>query len=101
MEFITTLGTWAFGSISSYTAALLPVIIPDFTSNFYSPVESSVTADLGPHLSQNAAIFLPGSAHFEDATDLWQQYMVPNITVVVEVATETDVQKTVSRVSFS
>ena len=101
MELITTLGAWAFASVPSYTAGLFPGFFPRFTSNLFSSVEDSVTADLGSRLSQNAAIFLPGSSKFEKATDLWQQYMVPHIAVVIEVATESDVQQTVSQLPLS
>lgn len=98
MELITTVGAWALGSVSSYTAGLCLGFLPAFTSNIFSPVDSSLASDLGPRLSQNAAILLPGSADSTIATDRWQQYVVPNITVVVEVATESDIQQTVSQV---
>jgi hypothetical protein len=51
---------------------------------------------LSSRLSSNASIFLPGSSEFSDATLRWQEWESPNITIVVEVATEDDVQETVS-----
>ncbi len=101
MELITTLGAWAFASVPSYTAGLFPGFFPHFTSNFFSSVEDSVTADLGSRLSQHAAIILPGSSQFASAIEFWQQYMVPHIAVVIEVATESDVQQTVSQLPLS
>lgn len=101
MELITTLGIWSLESVSSYTVGLLPGFISGLTSNNIGAVASTVVTELGPRLSQNAAILLPGSVQFADATDLWQQYMVPNITVVVDVASESDVQQTVSQVDLS
>ena len=54
-----------------------------------------VEADLGPRLSTEAAIYLPGSNGFETATDRWIPWRNPGFDVVVEVATEEDVGETV------
>ena len=58
--------------------------------------EQAIITELGPHLSPNASIILPGSPEFANATLRWQEYKDPNITIVVKVATESDVQQTVS-----
>jgi hypothetical protein len=51
--------------------------------------------ELKKELSSGAAIYLQGSTEFVNATTRWQIYKEPNITVVVEVATEKDVSTTV------
>jgi hypothetical protein len=84
-----------------------------FVNSFQTPFQNVVSfperlgarsidikTDLGPRLSSNASIFLPGSSQFADATLRWQEWRDPNITVVVEVATEGDVQETVSRLKL-
>lgn len=59
----------------------------------------NITEELGPLLSPNAAIIFPGSAEFLVATDRDNEQNPPTYAVVVEVATESDVQETV-RVLF-
>jgi hypothetical protein len=56
----------------------------------------NITEELGPLLSSNAAIIFPGSAEFLVATDRDNEIDPPTYAVVVEVATESDVQATVS-----
>lgn len=56
----------------------------------------NITQDLGPLLSAGAAIVFPGSAEFLIATDRDNRQDPPTYAVVVEVATESDVQQTVS-----
>lgn len=55
----------------------------------------NISKDLGPQLSPNAAIIFPGSTEFAVATDRDNQQDPPTFSVVVEVATEKDVIKTV------
>ncbi|KAH8673621.1 FAD-dependent oxygenase [Xylariales sp. PMI_506] len=55
----------------------------------------NITQELGPLLSPGAAIVFPGSAEFLVATDRDNEQDPPNFAVVVEVATEGDVQETV------
>jgi hypothetical protein len=52
-------------------------------------------AGLGPLLSAEATIAFPGSAGFLAATDRDNEQNPPTYAVVVEVATESDVQETV------
>ncbi|KAH6678178.1 hypothetical protein B0J14DRAFT_316655 [Halenospora varia] len=54
-----------------------------------------IEAELGPLLSQNASIITKSSPQFSGATLRWQDYHSPDIGVVVEVATEIDVQETI------
>jgi hypothetical protein len=62
----------------------------------FSCASSSITKELGPLLSRKAAIIFPGSAEFLVATDRDNEQDPPTYSVVVEVATESDVQETVS-----
>lgn len=55
-----------------------------------------IRTKLAPELSEHADIYYPDSDVFEDATARWSYYHPPNFTVVVEVAVEEDVAKTVS-----
>lgn len=57
---------------------------------------ANITKDLGPLLSPGAEIVFPGSAKFLAAIDRDNRQDLPTHKVVVEVATERDVQETVS-----
>lgn len=52
--------------------------------------------ELGQFLSGGASIHLSGSERFNKATTRWSTFQAPNVTVVVEVATENDVSETAS-----
>lgn len=85
MELAAALGAWALGKFNS-----LP------WSNHYSTLHpAGIIVDLGPKLSSGAQILFPGSSGFEKATARYSQYHAPKITVVVQVAQEEDVAKTV------
>lgn len=56
---------------------------------------ANITNTLGPLLSTAAQIHFPGSAGFNSSTDRWQDFAPPSFAVVVQVATEEDVQETV------
>lgn len=56
----------------------------------------NITKELGPLLSSKAAIVFPDTAEFLVATDRDNEQDPPTYSVVVEVATESDVQQTVS-----
>ncbi|KFY10802.1 hypothetical protein V492_04835 [Pseudogymnoascus sp. VKM F-4246] len=55
----------------------------------------NITQKLGPLLSPSAAIIFPGSTEFLVATDRDNEQDPPTYAVVVEVASESDVQETV------
>lgn len=57
---------------------------------------ANITEELGPLLSPGADIVFPGSAEFLAAIDRDNRQDPPIYRVVVEVATERDVQETVS-----
>jgi hypothetical protein len=59
-------------------------------------IAANISKDLGPQLSSKAAIIFPGSAEFLVAIDRDNEQDPPTFSVVVEVATENDVIKTVS-----
>lgn len=56
---------------------------------------ATINNTLGPQLSTNAQIHLPGSASFNTSTERWNSHITPTFAVVVEVATEADVQATI------
>lgn len=56
---------------------------------------NTITDILGPLLSPNASIYLPGTEGFVNGTARWSLLDQPNVTAVVKVATEADVQQTV------
>lgn len=62
----------------------------------FSSAYPNITKELGPHLSPSAAIIFPGSSEFLVATDRDNEQDPPTFAVVVEVASESDVQETVS-----
>lgn len=90
MELIITFIAWAFGAISS-----LSVFQTSPLSLFFSK-QATIISELGPQLSPNASILLPGSTEFTDAATRWQQYRKPDVNVVVQVTNEHDIQRTVS-----
>lgn len=60
-----------------------------------SHATADITNSLGPLLSADARIHLPGSAGYNTSTDRWQDYAPPTFGVVVQVSDERDVQETV------
>jgi len=80
MEVIAALGAWALSN-------------SPMSRFLYSP---NITAELGPLLSHDASIYLPGSAQFDTATDRYEKMSRnPGISIVVEVSNEEDIQATV------
>jgi tRNA pseudouridine synthase 9 len=57
---------------------------------------ADIQTTLAPQLSANASIYFPNEKIFGLATERWSYYHPPNFTVVIEVAEEEDVAKTVS-----
>ncbi|KAI5926546.1 hypothetical protein F4810DRAFT_707635 [Camillea tinctor] len=55
----------------------------------------NIAADLGPLLSPQASIVLPGDATFSNLVSRWREYEASTISAVVQVSTEADVQQTV------
>ncbi|KAJ5629512.1 hypothetical protein N7528_003169 [Penicillium herquei] len=70
---------------------------PDHTPGFIHSLcnRGDIATDLGAHLSSGANIWVPGSSNFDIATTRWSALDAPNISIVVEVATEDDVAATV------
>jgi hypothetical protein len=56
---------------------------------------ATINSTLGPQLSARAQIHPLGSAGFNTSTERWNSYINPTFAVVVEVATEADVQATI------
>lgn len=61
-----------------------------------SRANTNITDELGPLLSSGAEIVYPGSTEFLAAIDRDNRQDPPTYAVVVDVATESDVQETVS-----
>ncbi len=91
MDKLTSFSVWALGTILSRVGH----------QSFFLSGHLNVAKELGAQLSPSASVFLPSSSQFATATTRWQQYQDLNITVVVEVATEKDVQQTVSGMLLS
>ncbi|KIM94075.1 hypothetical protein OIDMADRAFT_136488 [Oidiodendron maius Zn] len=66
-----------------------------FSLIHFSCAYPNITKELGPLLSPGAAIVFPGSPEFLIATDRDNEEDPPTFSVIVEVATESDVQETV------
>ncbi|KAL4737143.1 hypothetical protein BDV11DRAFT_206979 [Aspergillus similis] len=56
---------------------------------------ADIQTTLAPQLSANANIYFPSEETFELATGRWSYYHPPNFTVVIEVADENDVAKSI------
>lgn len=56
---------------------------------------ATINTTLSPQLSAKAQIHLPSSTGFNTSTERWNSHITPTFAVVVEVATEADVQATI------
>jgi len=90
MEVVAAVGAWAITALSSYDISEYSLSRAYFNYN-----TANIETELGSLLSPNASIIFPASPRFGNATSRWQEYKRPGINIVVEVATETDVQRTV------
>ena len=61
--------------------------------------QAGLLAGLQPLLSNESSIYLPDSQQYVDATTRWDASTHPGLSAVVKVASEADVQRTVSCVS--
>lgn len=78
------------GGLAAWAASLF--------SGLQSPLglqKLDTVAQLGPLLSPDANILLPGSRGYEFGTDRWNPWKAPKFDVVIEVATEIDVEQAV------
>ncbi|KAL2819154.1 hypothetical protein BJX63DRAFT_418917 [Aspergillus granulosus] len=64
-------------------------------SNAFISSRADISSELGGQISQEANIYFPDAEEFANATERWSDFYRPNFTVVVEVAEEEDVAKTV------
>ncbi|KAF2471875.1 FAD-binding domain-containing protein [Lindgomyces ingoldianus] len=78
------------GSVLWAVGALAAGVLQVFTSS-----TGSINRDLGPLLSQEAQIYLPGSEGFSNATTRWSAAARPDFKAIVKVKTEADVQHTI------
>ncbi|KAJ5211730.1 FAD binding domain-containing protein [Penicillium cinerascens] len=91
MEFLAIAFAGVLGNICSILS--LSTTSTGWFNSLCSP--GDISSVLGPHLSSGAHIYLPGSDQFTQATTRWSAYQAPNFTVIVKVATESDVGETV------
>ncbi|KAB5566330.1 hypothetical protein GE09DRAFT_1171507 [Coniochaeta sp. 2T2.1] len=56
---------------------------------------SNIVAELGPLLSPDASIILRSDTRFATLTSRWREHLAPKFSVVVQTATEADVQHTI------
>ena len=56
----------------------------------------TVSTELGPKLSEEGLVVLPGDAAFTNLTSRWREWHSPEVVAVVKAATEGDVQEAVS-----
>lgn len=82
-------GLLAWFAFFCYVSEYLPGVWP-------SRDMSEIEQELKQILSSGATVYMPHSAGFKSATDRWNPWENPSFDVVVEVATEDDVGKTVS-----
>ncbi|PYH41618.1 putative FAD-dependent oxygenase [Aspergillus saccharolyticus JOP 1030-1] len=81
---------------SYWKACILGLLCTILTRNLVAAIGlANITAELEPRLSPGARIILPNNTDFELATYRWSTFAQPRFTVVVEVATERDVEETV------
>ncbi|KAI8959246.1 hypothetical protein F5Y11DRAFT_333866 [Daldinia sp. FL1419] len=68
-----------------------------FKKDMASVIDKAINlkSNLGPRLSSDASIVLPGDEHFASLTSRWREWRAPTIAAVVQVATEDDVQQAV------
>ncbi|KAJ5175929.1 uncharacterized protein N7482_001806 [Penicillium canariense] len=81
------------GLLGSFCSTLAPATGIGWLNSLCN--RGNISAELGPNLSSGANIYLPGSEGFTQSTERWSSFEAPNVTVVVEVATENDVAETV------
>lgn len=76
-----------------------PVVPHYFQRKLFSRGNISVTAveaELGPQLSSGSLIFGPGNPQWSNATSRYDTFVRPDVQLVVEPATESDIAKIVS-----
>ena len=93
MEVIPALGAWALGP--NFTSNVVSSVNEFTTKLFAWDPQSRILAHMPQLLSPDANIYFPGSPKFAEAILRWQEWQDPNITIVVEVTTESDVIETV------
>jgi len=90
MELMSALSGWASSSFQFYDPSQYPS-----SSNPLYQCPLNAVKELGCLLSPNASIIIPEDDRFAEATSRWTTWKKPNVTIVVEVATEKDIQETV------
>ena len=93
----------------SYVALQFYMVFADTIAQLARPVDGlesenrvashfsfpDIVTQLGPQLSQNAAVLVSSSSGFDNAAQRWQTYNDPSFSAIVDVAVESDIVKTV------
>lgn len=72
------------------------LLLAAFLATLVSAVIGNLTSDLSPKLSEGAEIYYPGSTAYKTATTRWSASIKPGLDAIVKVASEEDIQATVS-----
>ena len=59
------------------------------------PTANQIRSELGPKLSAKTFIYDPASPEFEESVSRWQPFSSPNVSIVVDAHTESDVIATI------
>lgn len=92
---LVALAAYLLNFTTLFNSEWIPFLDPA-TLQHDKPYEiATVASTLGPQLSTTAQIHIPGSAGFNTSKERWNSHITPTFAVVVEVATEADVQATI------
>ena len=72
------------------------IFLASIVSSIAASLAGNLTTGLRPLLSSAAEIYYPGSVGYTNATTRWSADTKPGLDVIVKVASEEDVQATVS-----
>lgn len=75
---------------------LRAMFLASLISSIAASLAGKLANDLQPLLSSAAEIYYPGSVGYTNATTRWSADIKPGLDVIVKVASEEDVQTTVS-----
>ncbi|KAI9680453.1 MAG: hypothetical protein M1822_007211 [Bathelium mastoideum] len=91
--------------IAAYGLTLLPTLVtsspivpPYFQRKLFSRgniTSTTVAAELGPQLSNGSLVFGPNNPQWSNATSRWDTLVRPDVQVVVEPASESDIAKVI------
>lgn len=92
------------GGLAIFQNLVVSVTIPSYFQT--SPTTSrqistaAVQKELGSRLSNSSAIFGPDDSRYNESTARWDNFAVPQVQLVIEPGTESDVPKIVSTINL-